>query len=198
MNLESYLSTGKGLPRADPCRVRPHCFCGYKETSQESLNDSGNLNWGASSSAGGTSPWLTKACCKKPFFFFSLTGLLGKLKISFWKTDNLKSLLIQNLSKYDRLDYLLVELWGGGSLRNLWVFPIALLPSPSPLTLYPSPFLRHLSLAGLKWALCCLCWSPLPFTNIQQHYSAVGRWAVSTVLFLPLACMPFNLGSKWK
>jgi len=71
MNQASYLSSGKGLPEADPRGVRPRCFCGYKEASQESLNDSGNLNWGASSSAGDTPPCLTKVCHKKPFFFGS-------------------------------------------------------------------------------------------------------------------------------
>ena len=60
MNQASYLSSGKGLPKADPRGVRPRCFRGYKEASQESLNDSGNLNWGASSSAGDTPPCLTK------------------------------------------------------------------------------------------------------------------------------------------
>ena len=71
----------------------------------------------------------------------------------------------------DRLDYSLMGLGGGGSLRELWVLSVAHLPSSLP-------FLTCLSHASLEWMLFFphsrLCWCPLLFIGIQHHCGAAG------------------------
>lgn len=90
------------LPARDclePIPVEPDLTVavGMKKTSQESQNDSGHLNWRARGSAGGTSPWLIRACCKKPCF--SSDTLVGEIENVLFKKHNLKFFLILNLSK---------------------------------------------------------------------------------------------------